>query len=510
MEKGNNPLAQQVKEYINQFVKCYNDFEEIPIDPEQELIAYHQEKERIQSYLADKDNPRIYYVLDIKLFNSHPDIANEIFEAYMPLMFTPHETEYFVLMVESDLNRCDDGSLLDEVGRRAYLEWLEWFKYEPVDCAILGKDIDPNIRRNQMIALAKTHDESYGAYIITDDNSIHVLAEYFGVRCLSYEIFKTRLGHIKEYRTKRAKKIFALKDGVEGQLDWGLLLPEYRYSGPMTYSEYIAYGRLPLEYYIENGDHLCQEDFEDEEEPSEESAGINQSPADTDNASNGLEPPKGQEQPREGQNIPQRDIVATFFEEARKRETQANGYPSSGSSDWKENISSKQFTIPVDFWHLPFGANKEELFCPSNEKLRILGAKGMEQLLNKLYLSRYLKGEEDKQLLFYRLTGHCRPKEQGDCGLINWIPKNGHFKDLMYLLKYILPEYGNLKYEKARLFFADTTNWPSNKPSTYAEGASAQFQRDMYEINPIIFPKYRKRVRNRKKKTEQKKTDQKG
>lgn len=203
------------------------------IDPAQELVEYNQEIERIDHYFADKDDPHVTLIIDIALLNNHPDVIEEIKQAFRHRYL--HSPYVLIYMLSSDRNQCGNPTLLDETGLAAFNKVLPYDKiiFETTDCKNLEPGIDPNIRTNQLISLAKYHqNDSFLTYIVTEDQSLSSLSCNLGVRSRNYASLHRELDSYKEYCKKGNSST------VEGSLDWGLLRPWYYYSRPLSYFEY--------------------------------------------------------------------------------------------------------------------------------------------------------------------------------------------------------------------------------------------------------------------------------
>lgn len=236
------------------------------IDPKQEIIEYNQEKERIEQFFADKDDPHISLIVDITLLNSHPDVIEEIRQAFRRRYL--HSPYVLIYMLSSDRNQCGNPTLLDETGLAAFNKVLKdgKIKFETADCKNLEPGIDPTIRINQLVSLAKYHQEgSFETCIVTEDKSLVSLAYNLEVACMSYGSLYEELVKYKEYCRKGNSRI------VEGNLDWGLLLPEHMYEYPLSYHKYQV-GKPSLNSFIDRfADYQDEEDEEGGlEQPMEE------------------------------------------------------------------------------------------------------------------------------------------------------------------------------------------------------------------------------------------------
>lgn len=235
------------------------------IDPKQEIIEYNQEKERIEQFFADKDDPHISLIVDITLLNSHPDVIEEIRQAFRRRYL--HSPYVLIYMLSSDRNQCGNPTLLDETGLAAFNKALRHriIIFETADCKNLEPGIDSTIRINQLVSLAKYHQEgSFETCIVTEDKSLVSFAYNLEVACMSYGSLYEELVKYQKYCRKGNSRV------VEGNLDWGLLLPEHMYEYPLSYHRYQV-GKPSLNSFIDRfADYPDEEDEEGGQEQLED------------------------------------------------------------------------------------------------------------------------------------------------------------------------------------------------------------------------------------------------
>lgn len=208
-------------------------------------------------------------------------------------------------------------------------------------------------------------------------------------------------------------------------------------------------------------------------------------------------------EPEEQNTLPQQ--MADSSEDTSKQGAQHKEPLTGTSGAGKDGTPYKKFIVPNNFKGQSLHWDKDEYFSAMNENFDHLGEKEWNKILDKLVSFRFLAEDKDKQLLFYRLTGLLRP--EGELGLIKWNSENGHCKELLYFLKYILPGNASKKYDKVKGYFCELSKWPEERPSTYAQGANKYFKIAMHTAAPEVFPEYNKRERKPKKSTQKQKLD---
>ena len=130
---------------------------------------------------------------------------------------------------------------------------------------------------------------------------------------------------------------------------------------------------------------------------------------------------------------------------------------------------------PADMEHA------DEFFNCSVEVLSA-GAAPLLRLLDYLSDRGYIDGSPGaRRLLFYRLTGRCRPDEVAP---LCWHSAGHRPYELIYLVKH-LAERGD--YGKMRRFFTGP-RWPKDRDSSYAKSSCYDFRAFLHQLYPSRCP----------------------